>query len=319
MARIAQPGIRYYSTDVDMVLHQKVKLIFNEFDSHGYWIYSCLLSEIYRVKGYYLDLSDQDYLTLFATDVVKKPVSLVKTIVSGCVRRGLFEKSLFDVFTILTSDRIQQTYLDATSERRRKGSVIELRKELLLITVPDGAENVVIVSKDAEKSILPRRNEEIPRSNSQSKVKQSKVKESKGEREGEPPAHAPDFLKIIFEKFKDSVAKHFPKEWEKHKKSYDAFVKDYQGREDSLKFKIENKYGGKTQADLEKLEAEFKKKNSEFDIDGHKILNAELKKFREYYAPRGWKLGGGLPITRESCCDVFATWLSRRNQYEKKK
>lgn len=126
--------------------NKKVKLIFNEFDSHGPWVWECLKCEIYEKKGYYFDISDPDELMLFASDVCKKPVPLVKEIINGCVRRGLLDESVFNTFKVLTSDRIQFNYLDGTREPRKKGYGIELINEYLVIEIPITEKSITRIS-----------------------------------------------------------------------------------------------------------------------------------------------------------------------------
>lgn len=135
MAREDKPGIKYFSQDSDHVLNDKIKLLFIEFDSHGPWVWECLKCEIYSKKGYYFDVNDPDKLMIFASDVCKKPVSLVKEIIGGCIRRELFDKRVFDTFAVLTSDRIQKNYLDGNREKRKKGYGIQLIADYLLIEI----------------------------------------------------------------------------------------------------------------------------------------------------------------------------------------
>jgi hypothetical protein len=313
MARKAEPGITYYPVNVEMIHNKKVKLLFNEFDSHGFWIYSCLLSEIYKHKGYYIDFSDSDTVTLFATDVCKKPVSVVDEAVLGCVRRGLFNKTVFDMFKILTSDRIQENYLEATYERRRKGTEISLREDLLLIPFDETWQNVILTRKN---EIDPRKNGILPHHNPQSKVKESKVKESKGESGKNTTARTPDFLNKIFEKFKVKIPALFPKEFSSVKKDYDLLRASYQQRADDITYSKTMKEEEQKQK-LEKLMEEFQKKEMEHMNRKEGILRKEIEKFINWYFPRGWKLKGGMPITDETCIDVFTKWLDNRKQFAK--
>lgn len=183
MARKAEPGISYYQMKVNHISNSKLKLLFNEFKADGYWIWSCLLGRIYEDKGYYFDVTDKDELELFATDVCKMKVSVVDEVIAGCVRRSLFDKGVFDMFGVLTSDRIQLNYLEATNERRRKGTKITLIEEYLSIPFNDYLDNsddphwknVIITRKNI---ILPVNNSILPRKNPQNKIEESKVKES---------------------------------------------------------------------------------------------------------------------------------------------
>jgi hypothetical protein len=176
MGRKQEPGISYYPVQTNHIYNNKIRLLYNEFGADGYWIWSCLLSRIYEDKGYYLDIEDEDELELFATDVCRKQVPLVKEVINGCVRRGLYDRSVFDSFKVLTNDRIQLNYIEATSERRRKGTEITIIDEFLVIDVEDTWKNVVVTRINL---ILPRKKAILPRNNPHSKVKESKVKESK--------------------------------------------------------------------------------------------------------------------------------------------
>lgn len=178
MANKNKPGIKYFSQDSDHVLNKKVKLLFNEFDANGPWVWECLKCEIYGKKGYYFDISDTDELMLFASDVCKKQVSLVKEIINGCVRRGLFDETVFNVFKVLTSDRIQNNYLDGTREPRKKGYGIELINEYMLIDIGQNERAITIIRLN---DAFSRENEEKSREKLD-KVDKSKVEEIRAEK-----------------------------------------------------------------------------------------------------------------------------------------
>lgn len=146
MASKQKPGIKYFSQDSNHVLNTKVRLIFIEFDSHGPWVWECLKCEIYSKKGYYFDINNQDELMIFASDVCKKPVSLVKEIINSCIRRELFDRSVFDAWGVLTSDRIQNNYLDGTRETRKKNYGIDLFVEFLLIEIGENEKSITLKS-----------------------------------------------------------------------------------------------------------------------------------------------------------------------------
>ena len=98
MARKVESGINYYPVQVNHTQNSKIRLLFNEFGADGYWVWKCLLDRIYEDKGYYMDLKNRDELELFATDVCRKKVFAVEEIIAGCVRRGLFDKTVADLF-----------------------------------------------------------------------------------------------------------------------------------------------------------------------------------------------------------------------------
>lgn len=187
MARKPEVGLQYYPVNTDRVISKKIKLLMNEFDTDGFWIYDCLLSEIYKHKGYYMNVSDNDYITLFAQDVCKKKVSLVNEVIHGCVRRELFHKAVFDTFGVLTSDRIQENYLAGS---KRKTVVRKLVSEYLVINTT-GYKDIEIININSinvyNNPNNVNNNPENVYNNSQTKLKETKLKETTTDAEIDPP------------------------------------------------------------------------------------------------------------------------------------
>ena len=85
------------------------------------------------------------------------PKNLINDVVAASIRRNIFSKELFQRYGILTSSGIQKRYLSATSKREK----VELKKEYLLISIPQNRENVVINSISSDiNSIYSVRNEQ---------------------------------------------------------------------------------------------------------------------------------------------------------------
>ncbi len=179
-------GLDYFELDCHM--DDKIKLIEAEFGLKGFAIVVKLYQRIYSGFGYYCEwtpdisllwamqlgissggdfgklgsTSDKDLLSGF-------PKNLITNVVSASIRRGIFSEELFQKYSILTSSGIQRRYLRATSKRER----VELKKEYLLIDVPEKRSNVVINSiSGGRNSISGGRNE-------QSRVEKSRVKNNK--------------------------------------------------------------------------------------------------------------------------------------------
>ncbi|WP_157308783.1 DUF4373 domain-containing protein [Chitinophaga tropicalis] len=181
--------------ECEHIRNTKVRLLYNEFQETGYWIWQCILSRSYEDKGYYFDCNDKDALELFASEVCKKRVSQVEEVIRGCVRRSLFDKGVYDMFNVLTSAEMQEVYLDATAERRRKGTIIEMVPGYLLITRDENDlkrwENIHLTGEKTilprNNSINPRNNKENPRHNLQSKVKEIEEEKTIAETPVLPP------------------------------------------------------------------------------------------------------------------------------------
>ena len=105
-------GLRTFPLPVD--LDDSVKLVEAEFGIEGFAVVIKLHQAIYA-RGYYMKW-DIDTELLFIRDYCLSAVgrSLLSEIVSCCIRRGVFESTMFEKYRILTSRRIQETFLTAT-------------------------------------------------------------------------------------------------------------------------------------------------------------------------------------------------------------
>ncbi|EEQ64761.1 prophage Lp1 protein 20 [Lacticaseibacillus paracasei subsp. paracasei 8700:2] len=155
MARPVKEGLDYFPFDVDFATNEKTEAITGEFGPKGVLIFIYLLAAIYR-KGYYLEW------TGLAKNQLVNRVSgatgeLVGLVVKRLIEYGTFNKDLFLSDNVLTSQRIQETFTDATKRRKSQ-------KPTLYWINAD--------SNSASDGV----NDDI---NTQSKVKESKVNKNK--------------------------------------------------------------------------------------------------------------------------------------------
>lgn len=176
-------GIDYFSFDVDFFEDEKIQFISARFGIKGEIFTIRLLTRIYRV-GYYIHWDD-DAAFLFSKVAGRGEIApdLANSIVHELVKRGFFNKSLFNSFRILTSRGIQERYLKACERRK----FVEVDQKYLLVD-PQNFKNIHVLtssthSKDKcihDVNIL-NGNVHISKKNDnvfpQSKVKESKVKE----------------------------------------------------------------------------------------------------------------------------------------------
>ena len=161
MARPQKEGIDYFP--IDCQFSDEVKLIQAEFGLIGLGILIRLWQKIYGGKGFYTKWDD-DVALVFASEC-GVGVSVVKEVVSACLRRGIFNRQKHDQYKVLTSEGIQERYAEATD--RRTSQKIDGR--YLLIATP---KNWVIVDNN---SINADNNSENDYDNPQSKVNKSKL------------------------------------------------------------------------------------------------------------------------------------------------
>lgn len=153
-------GIDYFPLDVNM--DEKVELIEAEFGLTGFAVLVKLLQRIYGGEGWYVEWTNEVAL-LFAKRVGAGG-SVVSEIVEASIKRGIFDKTLYDKYHILTSAGIQRRYFEAVSRRKN----VKVKAEYLLIDVTKILSDVDILSENVN---INQKNANI--------LKQSKVKESK--------------------------------------------------------------------------------------------------------------------------------------------
>lgn len=165
MARLLKEGLDYFPLDCQ--LNDKFELIEAEYGIIGFGVVVKLFQKIYGQNGYYIEWTDEVAL-LFAKRIGLGG-GVVSEIVNTSIRRGIFDKELFKRCGILTSKGIQKRYLEAA--RRRKS--VKIKSEYLLLDCVKNEINVDNNTINADNNSI---NDNI---NSQSKGKESKLKESK--------------------------------------------------------------------------------------------------------------------------------------------
>lgn len=180
-------SIPYFPLDVH--LDDKIELIEAEFGLKGFAVVVKLFQKIYGGQGYYCEWT-KDVSLLFS-----KQTGLgyndVSEIVSATVRRGIFDKTLFDKYSILTSRGVQKRYFEAVSRRKK----VEVKREYLLFNVDQIYKNVCILGEDVN---ISRENVSI--------LKQSKGKKSKVEKRTEEDSNTAMVLEKIIDVYEKNIA-----------------------------------------------------------------------------------------------------------------
>lgn len=140
MGRQNEVSLPYF--ELDCHIDEKVKLIRAEYGLKGFAVVVMMYQHIYGGDhGYYCEW-DEERLLLFMSDngLIGESKNLVNEVVGACIRRDIFSDRLYKEYGILTSSGVQKQYLKATAKRQ----VVNLKKEYLLINVPENRSNVVI-------------------------------------------------------------------------------------------------------------------------------------------------------------------------------
>ena len=161
-------GLDYFPMNVDFFSNDKLQLVSARFGIQGENMVLRLLCKVYG-SGYFYRFGD-DEMILLARHLEEDCGHLfVKEALNEIIKRGFFDKNIYERFRILTSQGIQRRYIEATGRRK----CIELHEQLLLIDIPD-TPNVIILNQNVC-IITP--NGDI--------IRQSKGKEKEREKEKE--------------------------------------------------------------------------------------------------------------------------------------
>ena len=163
MARPIKPGIDYFPLDV--VLDTKFELIEAEFQLNGFAIVVKLFQKIYGGQGYYCEWNDEVALLFARKNGVG--VNVVSEILRAALRRGIFDKELFEKYQILTSKGIQERYIKA-----KRCNSSKINQEYLLLNVP---------KNDINETKTPINATETEVNTTETPINKSKVNKSKVE------------------------------------------------------------------------------------------------------------------------------------------
>lgn len=170
MGRPIKKGLDYFPLDVGFFDDDKIAFVSARFQEKGELIAIKLLCKIYKDNGYFYQWGEDEAI-LFAKRVVGDPSqhTLVNDVVHELVKRGFFNKGIFDSFKILTSKGIQERYRKICTDSKR---IYEISEKICLIEAENDRKGV-----SSEKEVVS--SEEKPVSSGGKYTKESKGKERK--------------------------------------------------------------------------------------------------------------------------------------------
>lgn len=177
MGRPPKTGLTYFPRDVDYYDDFKVMELLNEYGPLGQTIYDIILCEVYRDKGYYLEIP----LDKLAAKIIRiignrwvKNKDFVLQVIQYCAEIGLFNKDLLSQ-NVITSVGIQNRYSEVTARnkvQKDKYWLIDKDGQPLLSAPKNG---IIVTEKGVSATEMPI-NESV---NQQKKSKEKKSKENK--------------------------------------------------------------------------------------------------------------------------------------------
>ncbi|WP_076655169.1 Lin1244/Lin1753 domain-containing protein [Lactiplantibacillus plantarum] len=150
MARPIKEGLDYFPLDVDFAVNDKTEAIMGEFGPKGVLFMIYLLSAVYQ-NGYYLQWNKLKQMQL-ANRIEGVSPELANQIVNRLIAYGTFSEELFNSAKVLTSQRIQETYEDATKRRKSQKPTkywinVDINKDTSVVNVDINTQSKVKESK----------------------------------------------------------------------------------------------------------------------------------------------------------------------------
>lgn len=177
MARPIKQGLDYYPLDVGFLQDVKIRRIMRACGIQSIPVLISLLANIYRNDGYFLRWSPD--MSFLIADELGVSEGAVTATVDKAVQVDFFNANMYECYGVLTSEGIQSRFFEAASRRRE----VRYDARFLLINI-NVYKNLVNVDNN------PVNVDDNP----QSKVKESKVKESKEEGEERTSAAADEIM-----------------------------------------------------------------------------------------------------------------------------
>lgn len=132
-------GLLFFPLDVDFFSDEKLEFVSARFGAKGEVCTIRLLMRIYR-DGYFIKW-DEDAALMFSKSAGKDiSPGLANGVVHELVKRGFFDKTLFDSFGVLTSHGIQVRYLNGCKRKKK----VEINRDFLLVN-PSEYKNLQVV------------------------------------------------------------------------------------------------------------------------------------------------------------------------------
>lgn len=137
----------------------KIKVLIAEHKKEGFAFLIMFWCSLYK-QSYYKKWTTREK-KLFCTDF-NFDISDVDNIVATCLEEEIFNQSLYDKYEIITSERIQETWVDVTTRRLK----LTFIKEFLLINTSDIPNNKRVELIDIHNNVITFSKSELQRNES---------------------------------------------------------------------------------------------------------------------------------------------------------
>lgn len=184
MARPLKDGVDYFPKDTDFYNDDKVRLLRGEFGAKGMYLLDYILCDLYGKNGYYMKWDDSKCFLVSDGAGCGCVPGFVAEFIAGCIRCGIFDKTVFNMFSVLTSAGIQRRFIRMLKSRNS----FTFYEEYFLLNinnekdVPQGILDKLAFEKvsDKENGFKIKENPVKSTENSQNKIEENKIDKNKG-------------------------------------------------------------------------------------------------------------------------------------------
>ena len=141
MAHSIKQGLEYFSVDTEW--DRKMKLFQAKFKAEGVGVIVILWQWIYK-EGYFIIWDDETKLMFASENHIEE--EKLDEMIKFSIEKGIFDKTIYDKYKVLTSRGIQKRYLHSSLKR----SEVHFHKNFLLIKpeIPNWSNTKIIINKD---------------------------------------------------------------------------------------------------------------------------------------------------------------------------
>lgn len=125
MARPIKKGLEYFPMDTDFFADKKIRLLRGEFGAAGLLVLLATYCRIYDTEGYWASFDDDDAILTADELGCGITAQTVREVIQCAVRRGLFDRRIFEEYGVLTSHGIQRRFVVVSAKRGKIGVIAE--------------------------------------------------------------------------------------------------------------------------------------------------------------------------------------------------
>ena len=295
MARPQKQGLNYFSFDVSFFSDIKIRKLIKYHGIQAVPVYEILLCRIYE-SGYYMEWDDDIPFTI--SEVSHLEEDYICKVIDFLVEVGLFDKSLYGDYHVLTSRSIQERYISACSLTKRKVSMdapyllIDIKGDRVSSnkttvnteqTLFSSEETQVLEEETTEnsgKSTQIKEKEDKKQIKEEKKEEEKDKKEVKEEKKEEEKEEKKEEVKEEKKEEEKKVKEGKKEEGEKGEKEEVVKKEEVNKKENTKEEKKEEKKEDKTKEGKEKGEKE-KEKNNEMEIEKEEKKEDKTSKKKE--------------------------------------